>query len=255
LFVILLQPPRAALFLRKLMQDLLARWFARRQIDQAKYEAGRKWQAAYRARDKAVLKIADAALKRVDLRRKVTDPEIDHFALLINVLSQPEANDWEDGSRLAQAVKSRGDSTTGSRDMRDAAYDIQFMLGLLVDAFAPGDETETPKVKPWPREVEEREHALAGVSISGPGTDAGLGRVQSLARAKGFRVVDNGRGAFNVVTANNKPTNLRGVDLASAHAALANTPKYEPQVAPRKRRPGARDRSLITLAQRTPKVW
>jgi hypothetical protein len=221
-------------------RDILSRYLARQQISEADYQAGRLWQqlnAEAAAGDSKAKEMLEACALWLGGRRN---------ELLHDVLSGVD-DGLHGPTMLAQAAAKRGlNLKTSSRDMKALGKMFRECLRLLRERFAiPGmGWVALGPFHPWEK---ARPVQLGGVRISGA-NDAPIEHVQMMAKAKGFRLVENRDGTF-AVFADYCTTNVQHATLEEIKAALERTPAREKKPA-LKRKLGPRAGPPVTLAKR-----
>jgi hypothetical protein len=218
--------------------DILSRYLARQQISEADYQAGRRWQQlhAVAVGDPKAKEMLEACTAALGGRR---------YELLHDVLAGQD-DGLHGPTMLAQAAAKRGlNLKTSSRHMKALGKMFRESLRLLSVRFAtPG----MGWVALGPLHEKAFPVLLGGVCVSWA-NDTPIEHIQMMAKAKGFRLVENRDGTFAVLNANNRLTNFPHATLEEIKAALERTPAREKKPAS-KQKLGPRVGPPVTLAKR-----
>ena len=219
--------------------DILSRYLARQQISETDYHAGRRWQqlhAEAAAGDPKAKEMLEACAVALGGRRS---------ELLRDVLSG--ADDGLHGpTMLAQAAAKRGlNLKTSSRHMKALGKMFRESLHLLSERLAtPGmGWVALGPFRPNERVV----HVLLGSVRVSAANDTPIEQIQMMAKAKGYRLVENRDGTF-AVFADYRITNVQHATLEEIRAALERTPAREKKPA-LKHKLGPRVVPPVTLAK------
>jgi hypothetical protein len=222
--------------------DILSRYLARSQITEGDYQAGRRWQqlhGAATAGDPEAKEMLEACAENLGGRR---------YELLRDVLAGQD-DGLHGPTMLAQAAAKRGlNLKTSSRHMKALGKKFRESLRLLSQRLATPGMGWVALGPLSPIEKAMIKDQLGGVRVSGA-NDAPIEHVQMIAKAKGFRIVENRHWRFDLFTADNCPTNFQRATLEEIKAALERTPSREKKPA-LKHKLGPRVGPPVTLAKR-----
>jgi hypothetical protein len=242
--------------------DILSRYLARTQITEKQYQAGRRWQALYESAKAGDLD-ANQLLGSCDRRSWIELPvvvgnrtlRITGKDLLRDVLVGADDGGISGATKLAQAAAKYGlNPESGSRHMKALGKKFRHCLKLLVNVFRDADSDSN---RPLPRWIYRTDPELRGVSVSTSDTTP-IENIQSLARAKGFRVRERADGFFALYTAENQRCGVWSarfemmspvVTLGEIKAALEATQSRAIARPVPKRRLGPRLGPPVTLAK------
>jgi hypothetical protein len=243
--------------------DILSRYLARRQITEKQYQAGRRWQALYvsaKAGDLDANKLLSNScdgLSWIELPVVVGDRtlRIRGNDLLRDVLVGADDGGISGATKLAQVAAKYGlNPESGSRHMKALGKKLRHCLRLLVNVFRDADRDPNQSLPRW---IDRTDPELRGVIVS-TSDNTPIENIQSLARAKGFRIRERDYGLFELYTAENQRCAVRSamvgelstvVTLAEIKAALEAT-QSRAIAKPARRKLGPRVGRPITLAKR-----